>query len=161
MDEKGKELQSQCRDWSTCPPQLGPEGVCQDYDYKWEGSANLWLICEPLRGWRRVIVSQDSTARFLARQLRQLVDEDFSQAHKIILISDNLNIHGIGSSYEEFKPEEAKRIADKIEWHYIPEHGSWLNMAELEISEQRALCDLDAFNLWTVECLPEEFVWEL
>lgn len=140
MDEKGKELQSQRIDWHTHPPQPGLEGVRQDYEYKREGSANLWLVCEPLRGWRRVTVSQDRTARSLARQLRQLVDEDFPQAQKIILISDNLNIHGVWSLYEEFKPEEAKRIADKLEWHYTPEHGSWLNMAELELSAMQRQC---------------------
>lgn len=140
MDEKGKELQSQCVDWYTHPPQPGAGGIRQDYEYKREGSANIWLACEPLRGWRRAITSQDRTAHSLARQLRQLVDEDFPQAHKIILISDNLNIHGIWSLYDEFKPDEARRIADKIEWHYTPEHGSWLNMAELELSAMQRQC---------------------
>ena len=140
MDEKGKELQSQRVEWQTQPPKPGPEGIRQDYEYKREGSANLWLVCEPLRGWRRIAVNQDRTAHSLAQQLHQLVDEDFPEAHKIILISDNLNIHGIWSLYEEFKPAEARRIADKIEWHYTPEHGSWLNMAELELSAMQRQC---------------------
>jgi len=121
-------------------PKPGAEGMRQDYEYKREGSANLLLVCEPLKGWRRVTVSQDRTAHTLARQLRQLVDEDFPQAHKIILVSDNLNIHGIWSLYDEFTAQEARRIAEKIEWHYTPEHGSWLNMAELELSAMQRQC---------------------
>jgi hypothetical protein len=140
MDEKGKELQSQSVTWEAEEPKPGPEGLRQDYEYKRQGSANLWLVCEPLRGWRRVAVSQDRTAHTLARQLRQLVDQDFPQAHKIILVSDNLNIHGIWSLYEEFPAQEARRIAEKIEWHYTPEHGSWLNMAELELSALQCQC---------------------
>ena len=138
MDEKGKELRSQRVDWHT--PPAGAEVLRQDYEYKREGSANLWLMCEPLRGWRRIAVSQDRTARTFAQQLRQLVDEDFPLAHKIILVSDNLNIHGIWSLYEAFQPEEARRMAAKIEWHYTPEHGSWLNMAELELSAMQRQC---------------------
>lgn len=140
MDEKGKELQSQRVNWEGELPKPDPNGMRQDYEYKREGSANILLVCEPLRGWRRVAVSQDRTAHTLARQLRQLVDEDFPQAHKIILVSDNLNIHGIWSLYDEFSASEARRIAEKIEWHYTPEHGSWLNMAELELSALQRQC---------------------
>ncbi len=138
LDEKGKELQSQRADlvW----PKPGRAGIRQDYEYRREGSATLLLVCEPLTGWRRVAVSQDRTAHSLARQLRQLVEEDFPKAHKIILVSDNLNIHGIWSLYQEFTAVEARRIAEKIEWHYTPEHGSWLNMAELEISAMQRQC---------------------
>lgn len=140
MDEKGKELQSQRVNWEGALPKPDPNGMRQDYEYKREGSANILLVCEPLRGWRRVAVSQDRTAHTLARQLRQLVDEDFPQAHKIILVSDNLNIHGIWSLYDEFPASEARRIAEKIEWHYTPEHASWLNMAELELSALQRQC---------------------
>jgi hypothetical protein len=140
MDEKGKELQSQRVTWEGELPKPGAEGRRQDYEYKREGSANILLVCEPLKGWRRVTVSQDRTAHSLARQLRQLVDKDFPQAHKIILVSDNLNIHGIWSLYDEFTAVEARRIAQKIEWHYTPEHGSWLNMAELELSAMQRQC---------------------
>lgn len=138
LDEKGKELQSQRTDLVL--PKPGRGGIRQDYEYRREGSANLLLVCEPLTGWRRVAVSQDRTAHTFAQQLRQLVDEDFPKAHKIILVSDNLNIHGIWSLYEEFTAVEARRMADKIEWHYTPEHGSWLNMAELEISALQRQC---------------------
>lgn len=140
MDEKGKELQSQPVTWEGELLKPGAEGMRQDYEYKREGSANILLVCEPLKGWRRVTVSQDRTAHSLARQLRQVVDEDFPQAHKIILVSDNLNIHGIWSLYDEFSAAEARRIAEKIEWHYTPEHGSWLNMAELELSALQRQC---------------------
>ena len=138
LDEKGKELQSQRIELVL--PKVGQGASRQDYEYQREGSANLLLVCEPLTGWRRVAVSQDRTAHTFARQLRQLVEEDFPQAHKIVLITDNLNIHGIWSLYEEFTAEEARRIADKLEWHYTPEHGSWLNMAELELSAMQRQC---------------------
>jgi len=138
LDEKGKELQSQRAELVL--PQPGRGEIRQDYEYHREGSANLLLLCEPLTGWRRVAVSQDRTAHTFARQLRQLVDEDFPQAHKIVLVTDNLNIHGIWSLYEEFTPAEARRIAEKLEWHYTPEHGSWLNMAELELSAMQRQC---------------------
>ena len=138
LDEKGKALQSQRTDLML--PKPGQGEIRQDYEYRREGSANILLMCEPLTGWRRVAVSQDRTAHSLARQLRQLVEEDFPKAHKIVLVTDNLNIHGIWSLYEEFTAAEARRIADKIEWHYTPEHGSWLNMAELELSAMQRQC---------------------
>ena len=138
LDEKGKELQSQRAELVL--PKPGQGGSRQDYEYRREGNANILLVCEPLTGWRRVAVSQDRTAHTLARQLRRLVEEDFPQAHKIVLVTDNLNIHGIWSLYEEFTAAEARRIAEKIEWHYTPEHGSWLNMAELEISAMQRQC---------------------
>jgi transposase len=134
MDEKGKELQSQRVGREPELPKPGQGVIHQDYEYQREGSANILLICEPLKGWRRVAVSQDRTAHNLARQLRKLVDEDFPRARKIILVTDNLNIHGIWSLYDEFPAAEARRIAEKLDWHYTPEHGSWLNMAELELS---------------------------
>jgi hypothetical protein len=138
LDEKGKELQSQRAELVL--PKPGQGGSRQDYEYRREGSANILLVCEPLTGWRRVAVSQDRTAPTLARQLRQLVEKDFPKAHKIVLVTDNLNIHGIWSLYEEFTAAEARRIAEKIEWHYTPEHGSWLNMAELELSAMQRQC---------------------
>ena len=85
-------------------------------------------------------MSQDRTAQSFARQLHQLVEEDFPMAHKIVLVTDNLNIHGIWSLYEEFPAADARRMADKLEWHYTPEHGSWLNMAELELSAMQRQC---------------------
>jgi hypothetical protein len=138
LDEKGKELQSQQAEFLL--PKPGQGGSRQDYEYRRQGSANILLVCEPLTGWRRVAVNQDRTAHSFARQLQQLVNEDFPTVHKIVLVTDNLNIHGIWSLYEEFPAAEARQMADKLEWHYTPEHGSWLNMAELELSAMQRQC---------------------
>lgn len=143
LDEKGKELQSTRPERETLPAQPGKKGassVRQDYEYKREGSANLLLMCEPLRGWRKVVVSQDRNGKSFAKEIQQLVDVDYPEAERIVLVTDNLNIHGIWSLYEVFSPQEARRIANKIEWHYTPEHGSWLNMAEIELSALERQC---------------------
>jgi hypothetical protein len=139
LDEKGKELQSHTSEREPLPLQPGKEAL-QDYEYKREGSANIFLACEPLKGWRRTAVTQDRTALSFAHQLRKLVDEDFPHVERVVLVTDNLNIHGVWSLYEAFAPGEARRIADKLEWHYTPEHGSWLNMAELELSALGRQC---------------------
>lgn len=143
LDEKGKELQSTRPERAPLPAQPNKPGASslrQDYEYLRQGSANLLLMCEPLRGWRKVVVNQDRGARSFARELQQLVDVDYPAAEKLVLVTDNLNIHGIWSLYEVFAPQEARRIANKIEWHYTPEHGSWLNMAELELSALERQC---------------------
>jgi hypothetical protein len=143
LDEKGKELQSTPLERQSLPAQPGkPSASCtrQDYEYRREGSANLLLMSEPLRGWRKVVVNQDRSAHSFAKEIQILVDVDYPLAERIVLISDNLNIHGIWSLYEVFPPEEARRIANKIEWHYTPEHGSWLNMAEIELSALERQC---------------------
>lgn len=137
LDEKGKELQAEVpgRDaLPAVPEQAGANCIRQDYEYQRAGSANLLVFSEPLRGWRKVVVSQERDAISFARHLRRLVDEDYPEAEKIVLVSDNLNIHGVWSLYDAFPAEEAFRIIQKLEWHYTPEHGSWLNMAEIEIS---------------------------
>lgn len=143
LDEIGKELRSTPAGRETLPAQPGKKGASsprQDYAYQREGSANLVLACEPLRGWRKVVVSQDRNGRSFATIIQQLVDVDFPEAEKIVLVTDNLNIHGIWSLYEAFPPDEARRIASKLEWHYTPEHGSWLNMAEIELSALERQC---------------------
>jgi hypothetical protein len=142
LDEKGKELQSHTLQRAPLPPKAGVQGgqVLVDYEYKRGGSANIFLACEALRGWRRVEVTQDRTALSFAHQLKKLVDEDYPMAERVVLVTDNLNIHGVWSLYEAFAPQEARRIADKLEWHYTPEHGSWLNMAELELSALSRQC---------------------
>jgi transposase len=139
LDEKGKELQSHNPEREPVPVKPGREAL-QDYEYKREGSANIFLMCEPLRGWRRTEVTTDRTGVRFAYQLKKLVDEDFPDVERVVLVTDNLNIHGAWSLYEVFEPAEAKRIADKLEWHYTPEHGSWLNMAELELSALGRQC---------------------
>ncbi len=143
MDEKAKKLQGHKGGRETLPAVPGEKGKeieRQDYEYKRGGMANLFLVSEPMRGWRRVGVAGDRTAKTFAQQLKQLVDEDYPQAEKVVLVTGNLNTHGPWSLYETFEPVQARRIADKVEWHYTPEHGSWLNMAELELSVLQRQC---------------------
>jgi transposase len=105
-----------------------------DYEYRRNGVANVFMIFEPLKGKRRLDVTQRRTKQDWAKCLRWMVDELYGEAGKIVLVMDNLNTHKKASLYETFEPAEAKRIADKLEIHYTPKHGSWLNMAEIELS---------------------------
>ena len=105
-----------------------------DYEYKRNGTANLFVICQPLAGWREVKVTKRRTKIDFAHCMKDLVDVHFPDAVTIRLVLDNLNTHTFGALYEAFTPEEARRIARKLEFHYTPKHGSWLNMAEIEIS---------------------------
>ena len=150
LDEKSKELHSSPHgEWPMRPKQPATEPgqpdtpgrtACQDYEYARNGTANLFLCVEPLRGWRKVRVTQRRTALDFAEQLRQLVEDDFAEAEQIVLVCDNLNTHSPACLYEAFAPEQAHRIARKLEWHYTPEHGSWLNMAECELSALQKQC---------------------
>ena len=144
LDEQGKELQAHKPGREPLPPQPNQSaaagGVRQDYEYERRGSANLVMMCEPLTGWRQVVVNQERDHRPFAYLLKDLVDNLFPQAVKIRLVTDNLNIHHPESFYKVFPPAEARRILNKIEWHYTPEHGSWLNMAELELSVLTRQC---------------------
>ena len=105
-----------------------------DAEYKRNGVSNLFMFFAPLAGWRHVEVTDRRTKVDWAKAIRQLVDDHFPEARKVILVMDNLNTHSSSSLYEAFSPEEAKRILDKLEIHYTPKHGSWLNMAEIELS---------------------------
>jgi len=131
LDEKSQELHGTPR--GVLPVAPG-QTTCQDYEYERHGVCNLFLAVEPLRGWRKVTVTERRTACDMAEQLRALVDEDYPGAERIVLVTDNLNTHCAASLYQRFAPAEARRIAAKIEWHYTPEHGSWLNMADCELS---------------------------
>lgn len=104
-----------------------------DYEYRRNGTVNLFMMFEPWTGWRHVEVTSRRTACDFAECVRKLIDEDCPEAKKVVLVMDNLNTHTIGSLYEAFPPHEARRLADKLEIHYTPKHGSWLNMAEIEI----------------------------
>lgn len=95
---------------------------------------NLFMLSEPLRGWRHVAVTERRTKADWAECIQELVDVHYPGAEKIVLVQDNLNTHSPASLYEVFEPAEAKRLADKLEMHYTPKHGSWLNMAEVELS---------------------------
>ena len=106
----------------------------QDYEYERKGVCCQLMMCEPLRGWRHVTVTERRTRRDYAYCIRDLVDRHFPRATKIRLVQENLNTHDGASLHETFRPQEARRILDKIEFHYTPKHGSWLNMAETEIN---------------------------
>lgn len=131
LDERSKVLRSTRRGSLAISPGE-PERL--DYEYVRHGACNVFLSAEPLAGVRRARVTNRRTAIDFAEQIRLLVDEDYPDAEKIVLVTDNLNTHSPASLYERFEPEEAFRIVSKIEWHYTPEHGSWLNMAEIELS---------------------------
>jgi hypothetical protein len=131
LDESGKALQATPRGQLALAP---GQPLRQDYEYTRQGSCNLFLALAPLLGWRTVRVTAHRTAYDLAEQLRQLVEEDFPAAERIVLVTDNLNTHTPACLYERFPAAQARRIAAKLEWHYTPEHGSWLNVAECELS---------------------------
>jgi hypothetical protein len=137
FDEAGKELQDHVR-----PPQpLAPGQVArEDSEYRRAGSANLFCWCAPHLGWRQVTVTDQRTKQDWAEAMRTLVDDYFPAAARIVLVLDNLNTHTPGALYATFPPAEAKRIRDKLEFHYTPKHGSWLNMAELELSPLSHQC---------------------
>ena len=142
LDEKSKELHATPH--GSLPPEprteAGPgKPRREDYEYERNGTRNLFLWVEPLTGRRQVCVTERRTALDFAQQLRALV-ASYPEAEQIVLVTDNLNTHGPASLYEAFAPEEAQRIAQKIEWHYTPEHGSWLNMAETELSVLSRQC---------------------
>jgi len=108
----------------------------EDHEYERKGTRNLFIFCEPQAGWRHVTVTERRTKHDFAQQMQWLVDERYPHAEVIRVILDNLNTHGPGSLYEVFEPAEARRLVEKLEFHYTPKHGSWLNMAE---SVQRIL----------------------
>jgi hypothetical protein len=137
LDETGKELQATKRGGLPLAP---GQPARQDYEYVRQGACNLFLVVAPLCGWRKVRVTDRHTRYDLAEQLRQLVEEDFPNAERIVLVTDNLNTHSAACLYERFVPEQARRIAAKLEWHYTPEHGSWLNIAECELSVLARQC---------------------
>lgn len=131
IDEASKQLVQETV--IPLPPQPGQvERV--DYEYERNGTANLFMVCEPIVGWRRVEVTQRRTALDYAHLLKTLVDSDYAQADKVIVVQDNLNTHSPASLYKAFDPAEAQRILSRLEFCHTPKHGSWLNMAEIELS---------------------------
>jgi len=111
-----------------------------DYEYERKGVCHQLLMCEPLRGWRHVKVTTRRTRRDYAEWVRELVDGYYPHVKKIRLVQDNLNTHDGASLYEAFPPQEARRLLDKVEFHYTPKHGSWVNMAETEIGIMNGQC---------------------
>ncbi len=111
-----------------------------DNEYERDGTCALFLLFEPLASWREVMVKERRTQVDYAHVVRHLCDEVHPEAEVIVVVQDNLNTHGPWSLYQAFKPHEAKRLAQRIEWHYTPKHGSWLNMAEIELSVLARQC---------------------
>jgi len=131
LDETNKQLIGE----ETLPVPASPgKAVRYDYEYTRNGVANLFMTFEPLAGRREVTVTERRTRKEYAECLRHLSDEVYPEAEKIVLVQDNLNTHSAASLYEAFSAEEARRLAERFEFHYTPKHGSWLNMAEIEFS---------------------------
>ena len=137
LDEASKELRTTPR--GGIPPTSG-QPAREDYEYARNGTANLFLAVEPLAGKRSVRVTDRRTNIDFAKELRRLVEVEYRQAEKLVLVTDNLSIHSINALYEAFEPEVARRIARRVEWHYTPEHASWLNIAEIELSALSTQC---------------------
>ena len=137
FDETSTQLLAETR--PSLPPRPGIP-LRQDYEYRREGVRNLFLACEPLAGWRHVAVTQRRTMEDFAHQMRWLVDEAYPETPVVRVVMDNLNTHRPASLYETFPAPEARRIAKRLEFHYTPKHGSWLNMAEIEFSVLSRSC---------------------
>ena len=155
IDEANKQLIQETR--VSCEPGQ-PEKV--DCVYVRNGVADVFMICEPLAGKRDTIVTQTRTALDFAHVLQHTSDTLYPNAEKIVLVTDNLNTHSPASLYKAFPPEEARRLTERFEWHYTPKHGSWLDMAEIELSIlcrqalAKPLPDFDSFQqqvqAWTI-----------
>ena len=137
MDETSKQQVKGTR--SPLAPRPGA-AMAYDYEYERNGVSNLFMLFAPLEGWRRVEVTDQRTKVDWARVVRQLVDVDYPDKDRIVLVMDNLNTHRLSSLYQALEPAEARRIAEKLEIHYTPKHGSWLNMAEIELGVLARQC---------------------
>ena len=137
LDETSKQLVKETRQ-----PRPARPGMTRTYDYEYQrnGVSNLFMLFAPLEGWRRVAVTERRTKADWAQVVRQLVDEDYPDKERIVLVMDNLNTHHPASLYQAFEPAEARRIAQRLEIHYTPKHGSWLNMAEIELGVLARQC---------------------
>ena len=131
LDEKSKQLVGEIRKPIATRP--GEVERC-DYEYVRNGTANLFMMVEPLRGWRNVNVTTRRTKVDFAMQVKELADVHYAHADRITLVMDNLNTHRLSTLYEAFEPSEARRLIERIEVIHTPRHGSWLNMAEIELS---------------------------
>jgi DDE superfamily endonuclease len=137
MDETSKQLVGEVR---TPLPASPGQPAREDSEYERCGTANLFLLCAPLLGWRTIAVTAQRTRTDWAELMRDLVDVHFPHARRITLVLDNLNTHQPASLYQTFAPAEAKRILDQLDIHYTPKHGSWLNIAEIEFSVLSRQC---------------------
>lgn len=137
VDETSKQLIAETRVPIAAKP--GQPGR-HDYEYRRNGTANLFMMFAPLVGWRHVKVTDRHTALDYAQVLKELSDTHFPGSAKIVLVQDNLNTHKPASLYEAFPPAEARRLVERFEWHYTPKHGSWLDMAESELGVLSSQC---------------------
>ena len=137
LDETSKQLIAETRLPIAAKP--GQPGR-HDYEYRRNGTANLFMMFAPLEGWRHVKVTDRHTAVDYAQVLKELSDTHFPGSAKIVLVQDNLNTHKPASLYEAFPPAEARRLVERFEWHYTPKHGSWLDMAESELGVLSSQC---------------------
>jgi hypothetical protein len=137
LDETSRQLLGEV----TLPLPVEPgRPARQDYEYERRGVCNVFLVCEPLRGWRQVTVSDRRTRIDWAHCVKDLLDVCYPDAERVVLVQDNLNTHTPASLYAAFEPAEAKRLADRLELHSTPKHGSWLNMAEIELAVLAEQC---------------------
>jgi len=137
LDESSKQLIAETR----VPVPMKPGRPARyDYEYERNGTANLFMLFAPLEGWRHVKVTDRHTAVDYAHVLKELADHCFASAAIIVLVQDNLNIHCQASLYEAFPAAEARRLAERFEWHYTPKHGSWLDLAESELGVLTSQC---------------------
>jgi len=150
MDEKPVQLLGDSRESLPATPRYP---LRYDYEYVRNGTASIFLFTEPLKGWRRVNPRKHRKKVDWAHEVRELLVTDYPNARKIILVCDNLNTHTIGAFYEAFPPEEASNLVKRLEIHNTPVHGSWLNIAEIELSAlsrqslHRRIDDLDTLVL--------------
>ena len=137
MDESSKQMIGEVR--APIPGRPGQPARVDD-EYIRNGVAEIFMEVEPFAGKRHVMVTERRTRKDWAHQIQQMLDERYPDAIKIRLVMDNLNTHNVASLYETFEPKEARRLAERLEIHYTPKHGSWLNMAEIELSALKGQC---------------------
>jgi hypothetical protein len=156
LDETNRQLISEMR--KTVPAKPGYKKHV-DYEYRRNGVVDLFMMFEPLKARRHVKVTDTRTRKDFAECIRELVDVHYPDAEKIVLVMDNLNTHSVGSLYEAFEPAEARRLAEKLEIHHTPKHGSWLNMAEIEIGILSRQC-LSKYIESKKRMITEAAAWE-
>ena len=157
MDEKPYQLLSEVR-----KPIQAKQGSVEktDTEYKREGTCSIFIFTEPLAGWRYAESFERRTKKDWAHRVKWILDNRFPEAEKVVLVMDNLNTHVISSFYETFPPEEAFRLAQRLEIHYTPKHGSWLDIAEIELSALAVQC-LGNRRIPSIEALNKELsAWE-
>lgn len=156
MDEQPVQLVKETRQRVPAAP---GRPVRIDYEYERNGTANIFMFAEPLAGWRSVPVTERRTKVDWAYAVRDMLDVRYAGVPNVTLVMDNLNTHGLGSLYEAFPPAEARRLAERLEIHYTPKHGSWLNIAENELSALTKQCL--SRRIGTIQMLRKEVTaWE-